>query len=103
MGKVICSPSLDGWVRHDNAIRTQPNFATRGAWLSSALIITRKETIKGKATNCFSRILAKNPNRAATPLSVGSDSEACSSTTAVPHEFFDPTGISARVKRVYVD
>ena len=39
-----------------------------------------------KATNSCSRIPAIKSNRAATPLSVGTDSEACSNSMAVPHE-----------------
>jgi hypothetical protein len=43
-------------------------------------------TIRVKATSCFSQVPAIRPNSAAAPLSVTSDSEACSSSTAAPHE-----------------
>jgi hypothetical protein len=56
--------------------------------------ITAKETIRVKATSCCSRMPAIKPNRAATRLSVANDSEACSSSMAVPHEFFDLTRTS---------
>ena len=46
-----------------------------------------------KATSFFSRMLAIKPKSAATPLSVASGSEDCSSSMPAPHEFFDHTGI----------
>jgi hypothetical protein len=44
-------------------------------WPNSALIITARETIKGKATDCFSPSRAMNPNSAAAPLSIATASE----------------------------
>ena len=42
----------------------------------SEILITAKETIKEKATNCSSLRLAINPNSAAAPLSVATGSAA---------------------------
>jgi len=41
------------------------------------LIITARETIKGKATDCLSPSLAMDPNSATAPLSVATGSEVC--------------------------
>jgi len=49
------------------------------------------EIIRAKATSSFSRMLPIKPNSAATPLSVASGSEDCSSSMPRPHEFFDHT------------
>jgi hypothetical protein len=71
----------------------------RGPWPSSARITTANATFRVKATSCFSRMLAIKPNNAATPLSVTSDSEACSSSMAATHEFFDHATTRFHIQR----
>ena len=56
-------------------------------------MIRANATIRVKATSCFPGRLVINLNNVATPLSVASGSEACSSSMPVPHEFFYHTGI----------
>ena len=60
--------------------------------------ITAKETIKGKATDCFSQSLAPYPNSATAPLSVATGSEVYSSTMAASLELFDLAGRDSKVK-----
>jgi hypothetical protein len=60
--------------------------------VSTADIITPKETIKGKATGYSSQIRATSNSGRVTQLSVITDSAVYSSTTNKPHEYFDLTG-----------
>ena len=84
-------------IRRANCPRSWARLDTAGVWSRSNFSATslRKQgriVSDVKATSCFSQMPATKPNRAATRLSVANDSEACSSSMAVPHEFFDLTG-----------
>jgi len=88
--------SVAGITRHpDQEWMEQIARSAPGPWPSSARIITANAIIRAKATSSFSRMPQIKPNSGATPLSVASGSEDCSSSMPAPHEFLDHTGLSS--------